>query len=59
MTWYAMARYVLLFVDRAGKLGELYAKLRAAAGDTDTQRTILTSYVDDTAFRRWAAGLRL
>ena len=59
MTWYAMARYVLLYLDRAGKLGELYARLRGAADDTDAQRTILTAYVDDAAFRRWAAALRL
>jgi hypothetical protein len=59
MTWYALARYVLLFADRAGKLGELYARLRDAGGDSDAQRAALTAYIDEAAFRRWAAGLRL
>jgi hypothetical protein len=59
MMWYAMARYVLLYVDRAGKLGEMYGKLRAAAGDAAAQRAVLAAYVDDEAFRAWARKLRL
>lgn len=59
MVWYAMARYVLLYVDRAGKLDELYGKLRAAAGDVPAQRALLHAYVDERAFLRWARALRL
>lgn len=58
MVWYAMARYVLLYVDRAGKLGELYGKLRGATGDAKAQRKILGEYVDEQAFARWAKALR-
>lgn len=58
MVWYATARYVLLFVDRTGKLGELYARLRSAAGDPRAQRTILGEYVDEAAFHKWARGQR-
>lgn len=59
MVWYAMARYVLLYVDRAGKLGEMYGKLRAATGDPRAQRAVLAAYVDDEAFRAWARKLWL
>lgn len=59
MVWYALARYVLLYVDRAGKLGEMYGKLRAAAGDARAQRVVLAAYVDDEAFRTWARKLRI
>lgn len=59
MVWYALARYVLLYVDRAGKLGEMYGKLRAAAGDAKAQRAVLAAYVDDEAFQAWARKLRL
>lgn len=57
MTFYAMARYVLLFVDRAGKLSELYAALRDAK-DRRAHAAILTSYVDDAEFIAWASALR-
>jgi hypothetical protein len=59
MMWYALARYALLYVDRAGKLGEMYGKLRAATGDPEAQRAILAAYVQDEAFRAWARKLRL
>ena len=55
--WYAMSRYVLLYVDRKGKLGQLYAELRAAPGDRTAQQRILLRYVDETAFRAWAKQL--
>ena len=56
--YYAMSRYVLLFVDQHGKLSQLYAELRAAK-DATAQRDILASYVDDKAFVAWAKRLRL
>jgi hypothetical protein len=58
MMYYAMSRYVLLFVDQHGKLSQLYAELRAAK-DATAQRDILASYVDDKAFVAWAKRLRL
>lgn len=56
--YYAMGRYVLLYVDRQGRLGKLYADLRAAPNDVPAQRKILLGYVDDKAFRAWAKQLR-
>ena len=56
--YYAMSRYVLLFVERSGKLSQLYGELRAA-GDAAKQRDILTRYVDDKQFVAWAKRLRL
>ncbi len=56
--YYAYARYVLLFLDRKGKLDATYAALRDASGDVAKQRTILEAAVDDRAFRAWARGLR-
>lgn len=58
MMYYAMSRYVLLYLDRAGKLSQVYAELRGAK-DLAAQRDILTSYVDDKAFVAWAKRLRL
>jgi hypothetical protein len=55
--YYAMSRYVLLYVERQGKLSELYAKLRDAS-DADERRDILTHYVDDARFVAWARRLR-
>ena len=57
MVFYAMSRYVLLYVEKSGKLGELYASLRGAA-DTDAQAKILAHYVDDRSFVAWARKLR-
>lgn len=54
--YYAMARYVLLYVDHHGKLSELYAKLRDA-GDASERAEILASYVDDARFVAWARRL--
>jgi hypothetical protein len=58
-TYYAMARYVLLFVERKGKLAALYGELRVASGDAHKQADILASYVDDAKFVAWAKTLRL
>lgn len=57
MTFYAMARYVLLFVEKQGKLSQLYVELRDAK-DVTAQRAVLTSYVDDAKFIAWAKSLR-
>ena len=57
MTYYAMSRYVLLFVERQGKLSELYAELRDAK-DRKDHVEILTRYVSDAKFIVWARKLR-
>ena len=57
MMFYAMSRYVLLFVEKQGKLSELYAELRDAK-DRKDHVAILTSYVDDAKFVAWAKKLR-
>ncbi len=57
MVYYGMARYVLLFVERQGKLSKLYGELRDAK-DVAAQTKVLTSYVDDAAFVAWANKLR-
>jgi hypothetical protein len=56
MTYYALARYVLLYADRLGKLDALYADLRDA--DVRKHGEILARYVDEKAFRAWAKKLR-
>ena len=56
MTFYAMSRYVLLFVEKQGKLSELYTELRDA--DRKQHPKILASYVDDAKFIAWAKKLR-
>lgn len=57
MTYYALARYVLLYADREGRLGALYAELRAATSPADHAR-ILAKHVDEDSFRAWARKLR-
>ena len=56
--FYAMSRYVLLYADRHGQLGPLYAAMRDATGDREAQRAVLERFVDERAFRAWAAKLR-
>ena len=56
MVYYAYGRYVLLYLDRQGKLDKFYADMRAT--DADKQAKLLASYVDETAFRAWARKLR-
>lgn len=56
MTYYAMSRYVLLFVERRGRLSALYADLRGA--ERATHAKILAGYVDDATFIAWAKKLR-
>jgi hypothetical protein len=56
MMFYAYSRYVLLFVDKQGKLSELYAELRGA--ERKKHAAILAKYVDEKAFRAWARKLR-
>jgi hypothetical protein len=54
--YYAMARYVLLYVEHQGKLEELYAALRDAR--PADRAAILARYLDDRSFVAWAKRLR-
>jgi hypothetical protein len=54
--YYALSRYVLLYADRKGKLGELYADLRRT--DRAKHAEVLARHVDEKAFRAWAAKLK-
>ena len=56
MMWYAYARYVLLYAERAGTLGKLYAELRANKHGKHAE--ILARFVDEQAFRVWVRKLR-
>jgi hypothetical protein len=56
MVYYALARYVLLYVDRQGTLGQLYAELRAAK--RSEHAAVLAKYVNEDSFRVWARKLR-
>ena len=56
MVFYAMARYVLLYVEQRGKLSQLYTELRAA--DRADHDDVLARYVDDRRFVAWAKRLR-
>lgn len=55
MMYYAYARYVLLYAERKGTLGALYAELRASS--LDKHPAILARHVDEKAFRAWARKL--
>ncbi len=56
MIYYGMARYVLLFAERQGKLEKLYAELRDA--DKKDHATVLAKHVDERAFLAWVKKLR-
>ena len=57
MTHYAMARYLLLYLERAGQLETTYRDLRSAAGDVDRRRRVVTGRVDEDGFVAWARTL--
>ena len=58
MTYYAMGRYLLLYLEQQGQLEGFYRAVRDAAGDPDTQRRLLAAVVDDARFIAWARRLR-
>ncbi len=58
MTYYATARYVLLYLDRRGQLENLYREMKAEPLTAARQRAILDKYVDYDEFLAWARRLR-
>ena len=57
--FYAMGRYLLLYLHQKGRLEATYAALRDASGDVRAQQRIIRAEVDDVTFVRWARRLRL
>jgi hypothetical protein len=57
-TFYAMGRYLLLYLHRRGRLDATYAALRDAGGDPDAHLAILRAEIDEAAFVTWVRGLR-
>jgi hypothetical protein len=55
--YYALARYVLLYLERQGTLSKFYAEMRATSS-VAAQKQLLLRYVDEHAFRTWAKALR-
>ena len=58
MTYYAMARYLLLYLDGRGQLEATYRDLRSAAGDVDRRRQLVTGRVGEDRFVAWVRTLR-
>jgi len=57
-THYALARYLLLYLDRRGELEAFYREVRGAGGDVDRHRRLVAARVDERAFVAWAGRLR-
>jgi hypothetical protein len=58
MVYYALARYLLLYLDAQGRLDGFYRDVRAAGGDPDAVRALLGALVDQRQFVAWARSLR-
>jgi hypothetical protein len=57
-TFYAMGRYILLYLHRRGRLDAVYAALRDAGADPEAHLAILRGEIDEATFVRWVTGLR-
>jgi len=58
LAYYALSRYLLLYLDRRGKLDEFMTKLRQGPLTPARQLKILKEYVDYDAFIDWTKKLR-
>lgn len=58
MTYYGTARYLLLYLERRGKLSAFYRAMRRVRPTAAHQRALLERFVDYDAFVRWAGKLR-
>jgi len=52
--YYALARCLLLYLDRQGRLEEFFSKIRFAPRSKDGQLKVLKQFVDYDAFLKWA-----
>jgi hypothetical protein len=59
LAYYAVSRYVLLYLDRRGKLSEFYEAMRSLPDgpDPSAQLELLERYVDYDAFLKWSDDL--
>ena len=58
LTYYATARYLLLYLDQRGALGRFYAELRQGPGTAEAQLELLERYVDYEDWLAWTQRLR-
>lgn len=58
LTYYATARYLLLYLDRRGQLGDFYRALRDLGASPAQQLSLLEATVDRAAFLAWAERQR-
>ena len=59
LTYYAMSRYVLLYLDQQDKLTSVYRSMRKSGDDRDKHRELITKEVDYKRFVRWSKRLKL
>jgi hypothetical protein len=57
-TWYALSRYLLLYLDQLGQLDTFYRSMWASDRTADMQLAILREHVELDAFVSWAKRLR-
>jgi len=55
--YYALSRYLLLYLERQGRLGKFFEKIRSAPRSKEGQLKVLRQFVDYDAFLKWADGL--
>ena len=59
LAYYALSRYLLLYLDHKGKLEEFVRKLRKGPLTPGRQLKLLEEYVDYDAFIKWTKKLRI
>jgi hypothetical protein len=55
--YYALARYLLLYLERQGRLGKFFEKIRSAPRSKEGQLKVLRQFVDYDAFLKWTDDL--
>lgn len=55
--YYSLARYLLLYLERQGRLEKFFAKIRSAPGSEKGQLKVLKQFVDYAAFLKWTDKL--
>jgi hypothetical protein len=59
MAYYGLARYLLLYLDRRGKLDEFVRKMRSKPATAEWQLQVLKEYIDYAAFLKWTTKLKI
>ncbi|MBW1871434.1 MAG: hypothetical protein JRJ19_05180, partial [Deltaproteobacteria bacterium] len=57
--YYGLARYLLLYLDRRGKLDEFVRKMRSKPPTAEWQLEVLEEYIDYAAFLKWTDKLKI